>query len=1108
MSHIQLPQPSKNWIRRQRALDSLYAGLDSRLILVIAGAGYGKTGLLAQFAKTEGFTFSWLTLDEGEQDLRVFAEALVASLKHRFPGFGAQTMQLLTASTSLEQNIGLLVRTLVRELSAYLTQPLCMVLDDFHLVESSATVVHFVDRLLNELPDETHLIIASRNLPPLQLAMLIAQQQVAALGQSMLRLDIDETRHLIVSLNNGAAGGASAGAAVAEIDEDALTRIYNATEGWLVGLLMTTHIVRMREAQIGLGASRAVDLLGDYLMAGVWRALPPALQEFLFRSSVLDEISAPFCAQELGWADTAAWMQEVERRNLFIQVLESGDGNGNGVAGNGVTGSEVTYRYHPLFREFLLLRLREDEPLRYAQLQREVGAAHERGESIELAIRHYLLGGWGDDVMRLIETHAPTFLQRGRYRTILDWLSRLDAIAPGLRRERHVLWQTQIWALLNLGQDHDAMAALDQLDQLYQRTGDLGRRDSLHIRRGLLLYRANDFTGALASAQRVIRSIYPQPLWAQVEANRIAALCLYEQGRLQEALDALIEAERLTQSMGRSGYEALARVKLTRATVLDAKGETAASLRAAGEALTLAEEIRDNSLLAESLVDMAELLMFEGKLDGLSEMARQGLELADATGNQAVRIYGLSVLSLILLAQGLYDDALHAGESALTLSRQITASTERNAVLFVSLSGQAQALCRRALQEGVIEQRANLLHQALGLAREAAAIAEASQSARLRLLAYTRLGAVQVAQGDLDLARVSLDYAATAQSAAQGQFNNNAAGLLMVWRMLTAWDQLVPDLAQVEKLLKDMQKLTEQRRQTYFIQAEGDPIWAAYQALNQAPDLRRARGQMTNATTPSRTESAPGDAGISLLQHDLRVCGFGVGRVWRGDEAVTTSQWGWGIPRELFFYVLTARQVTRAQIAEVFWPEASSSVMQSSFHTAKFAVSKALGKRAMEYKNGVYTLHPELDVLYDVRSFEDLLEAAHESASAPAEALPRLLDAANLYQDDFLIDIDREWVMPLRHALATQYMRCCLDAGAAALAIGQPDVAIGALDTAAQRDLINEEVARMLMTVQWKAGKRSDALKAYQRLHDALQSEMGIRPDPETERLYKAIKGI
>ncbi len=98
-------------------------------------------------------------------------------------------------------------RTIVRELSANLVQPLCIVLDDFQLVESSVAVVNFIDRLVSDLPDDVHLIIVSRSLPPLQLGVLIAQQQVSALGQSMLRLDLDETRQLMAMLGGPADPG-------------------------------------------------------------------------------------------------------------------------------------------------------------------------------------------------------------------------------------------------------------------------------------------------------------------------------------------------------------------------------------------------------------------------------------------------------------------------------------------------------------------------------------------------------------------------------------------------------------------------------------------------------------------------------------------------------------------------------------------------------------------------------------------------------------------------------------------------------------------------------------------------------------------------------------
>jgi DNA-binding SARP family transcriptional activator len=577
-------------------------------------------------------------------------------------------------------------------------------------------------------------------------------------------------------------------------------------------------------------------------------------------------------------------------------------------------------------------------------------------------------------------------------------------------------------------------------------------------------------------------------------------------GQLREALDSITQSERLTQSMGRAGYEALARVKLTRATILDGLGDTPASLRAGSEALALAEEIHDDGLLAEALVDMAELLLFDGKLDGLADMVQHGLALADATGNQAVRITGLSVLALVLMVQGYTEEAIQSGNGAVSLARQITVSTERGAVLFGALIGQAQVFCACAVRETAPEKRTLYLRQALGLAREATTIAEASQSARLRLHAFARLGAVQMAQGDIDLALGALGYA----ELSRGQFNDNATGQIYFWQLMAAWERPQPDFRQVESLLRQVKELATFRNQTYFVQAEGEKSWQTYQSLIAALD-QNALSESRYAPAPVEiaAESVSGATGptsqITLVQHDLRVCGFGLGRVWRGEELVTTGQWGWSRPREIFFYILTVRKATRAQIGVLFWPEAESSSMTSSFHNAKFAIKNALDKPVIAFDNGLYVINPKVDILYDVSCFEQLLNTA--SHSPPAEALTNLLDAANLYQDEFLIDFDSEWVDKTRRLLSAKFTNCCLDAGKAALTINQPDAVLSLLERAFQLDEINEEFARMLMTTQWKSGKRHAALETYARLKAALQRELGARPSLETEQLYTAIKG-
>jgi ATP/maltotriose-dependent transcriptional regulator MalT/DNA-binding SARP family transcriptional activator len=1088
LSNIQLPQPRKNWVRRQRALDLLYASLDSRLILVVAGPGYGKTGLLAQFAKIQDFAFSWLTLDEREQDLRAFGEALVASIQQCFPGFGQQTLQLLSSAAAIEQNVYLLVRTFVRELGAYLAQPTCIVLDDFHNIETSQPVTEFINRLIMDLPDDAHLIIASRNLPPLQLGILIAQQQVSALGQSILRLDQDETRQLLASLN---------GTQESTVAEEA-ERAYAATEGWLVGVLMTNHIERMRKQEIGLGAPRALDLLADYLLVRVLQGLPQPLQEFLLRSSVPDEISISFCSKEIGWADTEARVMEVERRNLFLQPIGNPSAEGAG---------EIVYRYHPLFRQFLLQRLREDDPIRFAQLQHDTGTAYERTNNVVLAVRHFLTGGWSDDALRLIEVHAPDMLQRGHFRTVLDWISRLDALAPNARRDRHLLWQYEILANLNMGQDAQAMAAVDKLDDLYLRMGDLGRRDGLNIRRALLLWRANNFEQALASTNIVIHSIYPQPLWAQMEAHRIAAMCLDDLGRLSEALETITQAERLTQTMGRTGYDALARVKLTRTSILDSMGDTAGALRAAAEALSLAEQINDEALKAEALIQMCEQLLYNNTREGLLEMARQSLDSAETSGNQILRINGLTLLELVLMSQDKVEEALQAGSNALSLARQITRAIERSGALFQILITQAQTLCRCATHNNDGDgQQTTMLQQALALTREAVAIADASQSTRLRMQAYTRLGAVQAAQGDLDLADQTLKFA----EATRGEMNSNSVGQMLIWRVLTTWQQKKPDYSQLQFLVNQLAQLIEMRHQDYCVREEGETAWQLYQDLHNAQDLvelkrleREQLGQGLRPLPPIRPATAPPQ--IMLVHHDLRILGFGQGQVWRGNHLITPAEWGWNIPRELFFYILTIHQAPRSQITLALWPDSPAASVVSSFHSAKLAIKKALQRQAMVHINGQYVLDPQLDYLYDVSNFEQLISESERQL--PATALEKLIEACSLYKGDFLLDSTRDWADEVRRDLQKKYFASCLNAGRHALTLGTPEVVLDVLEDAVRRDELNEEMVRMLITVQWKLGKRSAAFDSYARLKEALQQEMGIPPDDQTEQLILQLRG-
>jgi ATP/maltotriose-dependent transcriptional regulator MalT len=164
-------------LSRPRLLHFLHEYLDRKLILVSAGAGYGKTTLLVDFAHDTEIPVCWFSVDESDGDPQVFVEYLLRSIRQQFPRFGSRTGALLRNAPSAGM-FAQIVGTLVTEIHDDIPSYFALVLDDYHLVDSSAAVNRIVDNLLTYLPDNAHMILASRTIPDrLTLTRLTARMQ-------------------------------------------------------------------------------------------------------------------------------------------------------------------------------------------------------------------------------------------------------------------------------------------------------------------------------------------------------------------------------------------------------------------------------------------------------------------------------------------------------------------------------------------------------------------------------------------------------------------------------------------------------------------------------------------------------------------------------------------------------------------------------------------------------------------------------------------------------------------------------------------------------------------------------------------------------------------
>jgi LuxR family transcriptional regulator, maltose regulon positive regulatory protein len=431
--HVPRPQPA--FVPRPRLAAALDEGLARRLILVCAPAGFGKTALLAHWARSGSRPVAWLSLDAADNDPARFWRHVVAALDRARPGTGERAGPLLgpPAPRSFEG----LVTALINELDTPAAGgEVLLVLDDYHLIETGQ--VHApLGFLLEHLPPGLHLVLAGRSDPPLPLARLRAAQQLAELRARDLRFTAEE------------AGSLLAGATGADLPADAVAALAARTEGWAAGLQLAALSLRGQAdpARFVTAFSGTHRYVLDYLAEEVLEAQSEHVRGFLLETSVLERLSGPLCDAITGRTDSQAMLEQAERANLFLVPLDEVRG---------------WWRYHHLFADLLRARLRQQRPGQVPALHRAAATWCEEHGLPDDAVRHAVAAGDAAQATRLIEQHADALLLRNEGATLQRWLTALPA---GVASSRPRLCLTQAALALDSGSLEAAGPPLDAAER-------------------------------------------------------------------------------------------------------------------------------------------------------------------------------------------------------------------------------------------------------------------------------------------------------------------------------------------------------------------------------------------------------------------------------------------------------------------------------------------------------------------------------------------------------------------------------------------------------------------------------------------------------------------
>ena len=419
---LHVPGPRPGLVPRPRLAERLDEGLAHGLMLVCAPAGYGKTVLLADWARRGQRPVAWLSLDAGDNDPARFWRHGVTALDRARPGLAGRAGALLgpPAPSSYQGVVTALINDLAAEPDA---DPALLVLDDYHLIDSG-TVHESLGFLLEHRPPGLNLMLASRSDPPLALARLRARGQLAEVRAAELRFSPGEAGALLRAM------AAGAGAA---LPDAMVTALAARTEGWAAGLQLAGLSLRGQDDVDGFvtaftGSHRYVL---DYLAEEVLEHQPGRIREFLLETSVLERLSGELCDAVTGRPGRQALLEEAERAGLFVVPLDEVRG---------------WWRYHRLFADLLRARLQAEHPDRAAQLHRNAAGWYAERGLADDAIRHAVAAGEMTWAARLIEQHFDAvYSLRGEAVTIYRWLAAIPADLVE-SRPRLLLAQAQLAA--------------------------------------------------------------------------------------------------------------------------------------------------------------------------------------------------------------------------------------------------------------------------------------------------------------------------------------------------------------------------------------------------------------------------------------------------------------------------------------------------------------------------------------------------------------------------------------------------------------------------------------------------------------------------------------
>lgn len=516
------PSSDPRAIRRARLDALLEPEASKRLNLVVAPAGFGKSTLVSQWCARNSTRTAWLSLDEHDDKPRQFWQYLIGAFEHSGLIGLDDAKKQLSQETGEDQSAAItcLINTLSKEDS-----PWFLVLDDYHVITSD-TIHRQLAWFMDYLPQGMLVTIASRTEPPLPLARWRVRRHVQDIHPGLLAFSEDECRSFFRETMS------------MDLPEQEILNICRRTEGWVAAMQLSALSGKTGAEQLGQSSlanpvAPEEKLISDYVLTEVLQQLPDQLIEFLLDTSCCPRLCASLCNTIRERDDSEDMLATLLAQNLFIIPLDN---------------RNEWFRYHDLFREALLQRLRSLNPDKAANIQsRTINWLLSHGH-VQEAIAQIVSSNDTNRLAQVLAEHGNNLIHGGFHLPVLEWL---NAIPQDKVQESPQLIMLKVWGLYFANRVEGLEPLIAQVEDLLDRRvadshpdaeGALAIQSELSLVRSYLARSRNDEKNASDLTRQVLKDLDQIEIPLKSVTYYGLGLDYFGKGELNEAQEALESA--------------------------------------------------------------------------------------------------------------------------------------------------------------------------------------------------------------------------------------------------------------------------------------------------------------------------------------------------------------------------------------------------------------------------------------------------------------------------------------------------------------------------------------------------------------------------------------